>query len=64
MRGLDAMRFLSAVRLVLILFVLTSCSQGKSGEQPAINAIPIKTGKVRARARARIRVGERYGDIA
>ena len=32
---------------VLILFVLTSCSQGKSAEPPAANAIPIKTGKVR-----------------
>jgi RND family efflux transporter MFP subunit len=41
------MRFLSAVRLVLILFVLTSCFQGKSSEQPAGKAIPIKTGKVR-----------------
>jgi len=40
------MRFLSAVRFVLILFVLTSCSQGKSTEQPAGSAIPIKTGKV------------------
>ena len=27
--------------------VLVSCSQGKSAEQPAGNAIPIKTGKVR-----------------
>ncbi len=41
------MRFLSAIRLVLILFVLTSCSQGKSGEPPAPNAVPIKMGKVR-----------------
>jgi RND family efflux transporter MFP subunit len=41
------MRFLSAIRLVLILFVLTSCSQGKGAEQPAVNAIPIKTGKMR-----------------
>jgi len=41
------MRFLSAVRFVLILFVLTSCSQDKSSEQPAAKAIPIKTGKVR-----------------
>jgi len=41
------MQFISAVRFVLILFVLTSCSQGKSAEQPAVNAIPIKTGKVR-----------------
>ncbi|MGA3115998.1 MAG: efflux RND transporter periplasmic adaptor subunit [Syntrophobacteraceae bacterium] len=41
------MRFLSAVRFVLILFVLTSCSQGKNAEQPAANAVPIKTGKVR-----------------
>ena len=47
MRALGAMRFLSAIRLVLIIFVLTSCSQGKSGEQPAPNAVPIKTGKVR-----------------
>jgi RND family efflux transporter MFP subunit len=41
------MRFLSAVRFVLIFFVLTSCSQGKNAEQPAPNAVPIKTGKVR-----------------
>jgi RND family efflux transporter MFP subunit len=41
------MRFLSAVSFVLTLVVLTSCSQGKSAEQPAVNAIPIKTGKVR-----------------
>jgi membrane fusion protein (multidrug efflux system) len=41
------MRFLSAVRFVLILFVLTSCSQGKNAEPPAGNATPIKTGKVR-----------------
>ena len=41
------MRFLSAVRFVLILFVLTSCSQGKNAEQPAVNATPVKTGKVR-----------------
>ncbi|MGA2225692.1 MAG: efflux RND transporter periplasmic adaptor subunit [Syntrophobacteraceae bacterium] len=41
------MRFLSGVSFVLTLFVLTSCSQGKSAEQPAVNAIPIKTGKVR-----------------
>jgi len=41
------MRFLSAVGFVSILFVLTSCSQGKSTEQPASNATPIKTGKVR-----------------
>jgi membrane fusion protein (multidrug efflux system) len=41
------MRFLSAVRFVLILFVLTSCSQGKSTEQPAAKPTPIKTGKVR-----------------
>ncbi len=41
------MRFLSAIRLVLILFVLTSCSQGKNAEPPAPNAVPIKTGKVR-----------------
>ena len=41
------MRFLSAVRFVLILFVLTSCSQDKSTEQPAAKATPIKTGKVR-----------------
>ena len=47
MRALGAMRFLSAVRFVLILFVLTSCSQGKNAEQPAANATPIKTGKVR-----------------
>ncbi len=41
------MRFLSAVRFVLIFFVLASCSQGKGKEQPAPNAVPIKTGKVR-----------------
>ena len=41
------MRFLSAIRLVLILFVLASCSQGKSGEQPTAKSTPIKTGKVR-----------------
>ncbi|MGO9532196.1 MAG: efflux RND transporter periplasmic adaptor subunit [Syntrophobacteraceae bacterium] len=41
------MRFLSAVSFVLTLFVLTSCSQGKNAEQPAANATPIKTGKVR-----------------
>ena len=41
------MRLLSAVSFVLTLFVLTSCSQGKTAEQPAVNAIPIKTGKVR-----------------
>ncbi len=47
MRALGEMRFLSAVRFVLILFVLTSCSQGKNAEPPAPNAVPIKTGKVR-----------------
>ena len=47
MRRIDAVRILSAVRFVLILFVLTSCSQGRSEEQPAGRAIPIKTGKVR-----------------
>ena len=41
------MRFLSAVRFVLILFVLTSCSQDKSAEPPAAKPTPIKTGKVR-----------------
>ena len=41
------MRFLSAVRFVLIFFVLTSCSQGKSGEPPAAKSTPVKTGKVR-----------------
>lgn len=41
------MRFLSAIPLVLILFVLISCSQGKDAKQPPPNAIPIKTGKVR-----------------
>jgi RND family efflux transporter MFP subunit len=41
------MRLLSAVRFVLILFVLTACSQDKSAQSPAGNAIPIKTGKVR-----------------
>jgi RND family efflux transporter MFP subunit len=41
------MRFLSAIHFVLILFLLTSCSQGKSAEPPAGNPIPIKTGKVR-----------------
>jgi RND family efflux transporter MFP subunit len=41
------MRFLSAMRFVLILFLLTSCSQGKNAEPPAGNPIPIKTGKVR-----------------
>ena len=47
MRALGAMRFLSAVSLVLILFVLVSCSQGKNAEQPAAKSTPIKTGKVR-----------------
>jgi RND family efflux transporter MFP subunit len=48
MRALGEKRFLSAIRFVLILFVLTSCSQGKSAEErPGINPIPIKTGKVR-----------------
>ena len=41
------MRFLSALRFVLVLFVLTSCSQGKSTEPPAAKATPIRTGKVR-----------------
>lgn len=41
------MRFLSVVRFVLILFVLTSCSQGKNAEQPSAKPTPIKTGKVR-----------------
>jgi membrane fusion protein (multidrug efflux system) len=41
------MRFLSAVRFVLIVFVLTSCSQGKSAEPPAAKPTPIKTGEVR-----------------
>lgn len=41
------MGFLTAVRLVLVLFVLTSCSQGKNAEQPAGKPAPIKTGKVR-----------------
>lgn len=41
------MRFLSVVRLVLILFVLTSCSQGKNAEQPSAKPTPVKTGKVR-----------------
>lgn len=41
------MRFLSAVRFVLILFVLTSCSQDKSAEPPAAKPTPIITGKVR-----------------
>jgi membrane fusion protein (multidrug efflux system) len=41
------MRLLSAVRFVLILFVLISCSQGKGTEQPAAKSTPIKTGKVR-----------------
>jgi membrane fusion protein (multidrug efflux system) len=41
------MRLLSAIGFVLILFVLTSCSQGKNAEQPAGYAVPIKTGKVR-----------------
>ncbi len=41
------MRFLSAVRFVLILFVMTSCSQDKNAEHPAAKPTPIKTGKVR-----------------
>ena len=41
------MRFLSVVRFVLILFVLTSCSQGKNAEQPSAKPTPVKTGKVR-----------------
>jgi RND family efflux transporter MFP subunit len=41
------MRFLSAVRFVLILFLLTSCSQDRSAEPPAAKPTPIKTGKVR-----------------
>jgi membrane fusion protein (multidrug efflux system) len=41
------MRFLSALRFVLILFVLASCSQGKGTEQPAAKSTPIKTGKVK-----------------
>lgn len=41
------MGFLTAVRFVLVLFVLTSCSQGKIEEPPAAKPIPIKTGKVR-----------------
>lgn len=41
------MRCLSVARFVLILFVLTSCSQGKNAEQPSAKPTPIKTGKVR-----------------
>lgn len=41
------MRFLSAIRFVLIVFVLTSCSQDRSAEPPAAKPTPIKTGKVR-----------------
>jgi RND family efflux transporter MFP subunit len=41
------MRFLSALRLVLVFFVLISCSQDKSAEPPAAKPTPIKTGKVR-----------------
>lgn len=41
------MRLLSVVRFALILFVLTSCSQGKNAEQPSAKPTPIKTGKVR-----------------
>jgi RND family efflux transporter MFP subunit len=41
------MRFLSALRFVLIFFVLTSCSPGKSAEPQAAKPTPIKTGKVR-----------------
>jgi len=41
------MRCLSVARFVLILFVLTSYSQGKNAEQPSAKPTPIKTGKVR-----------------
>ncbi len=41
------MRFLKISHFVLILFVLASCSQSKSAEQPAGNATAIKAGKVR-----------------
>ena len=58
------MRFLSAVRFVLVLFVLTSCSQDKSTGAARRQSDPDKNGKGATRARARIRIGERYGDIA
>ncbi|SPF34115.1 Efflux transporter, RND family, MFP subunit [Syntrophobacter sp. SbD1] len=41
------MRSVLTVFSLLAFLVLVSCSQGKSGEQPAGNAMPIKTGKVR-----------------
>lgn len=41
------MRFLSALRFVLIVLVLVSCSQDRSADPPAAKPTPIKTGKVR-----------------
>jgi RND family efflux transporter MFP subunit len=41
------MRFSCAVRFILILFVLTSCSHDKTAEPPAAKPTPIKTGRVR-----------------
>lgn len=41
------MRSLLAVSFVLILCALTSCSRDKGAGPPAVEAIPIKTGKVR-----------------
>lgn len=42
-----AMRILSAVYLVSILFVLTSCSQDKRANLPADKPIPVKTVRLR-----------------
>ena len=41
------MKSVLTIALFMAALMLTSCSQGKGGEQPGVDMVPVKTGKVR-----------------